>query len=139
MKENNMEEAYESWLENSTATQEEIEAFEAMSEKERVLYTMKYSFKAAWEIQQEKIDHLNDLTYELEQNLLCAEDQNHYFQLMGEYRDKMYDIEKDMKEVASLILTTSYTLDDQGRRVMDMNEFQWVDVACKILQKYHKR
>jgi hypothetical protein len=48
---------------------------------------------------QEKINHLKDINFELEQNLLCAQDQNHYFKLMCEYRDKLHDAEKKIEEL----------------------------------------
>jgi hypothetical protein len=48
---------------------------------------------------QEKINHLKDINFELEQNLLCAQDQNHYFKLMCEYRDKLHDAEKKIQEL----------------------------------------
>jgi len=39
---------------------------------------------------QDELDHANDIVFELEQNLLAAQDQNHYFVLMGQYRDELY-------------------------------------------------
>jgi hypothetical protein len=42
-------EAFDYWIENSTTTQEEIKAYEAMSEKDRVMFCMKYTWKAACE------------------------------------------------------------------------------------------
>jgi hypothetical protein len=42
-------EAFEKWLGNNTTTQEEIEAYEAMSEKDRVMFCMKYTWQAACE------------------------------------------------------------------------------------------
>lgn len=42
---------------------------------------------------EEQLEHLNDLNYELEQNLFAAQDQNHYFVLLGEYRDKNFLLE----------------------------------------------
>jgi hypothetical protein len=52
---------------------------------------------------------------------------------------KIGELEADLKEVASLILTTSYTVNDKGERVMDGNEYIWIDAAVAILKKYHKR
>ena len=40
----------------------------------------------------EQNEHLKDLLFELEENLKAAEDQNHYFKLMQEYRDKYFKI-----------------------------------------------
>jgi hypothetical protein len=48
---------------------------------------------------EEQLEHNEDICYELEQNLLCAEDQNHYFQLMGEYRDKHYESERKIEDL----------------------------------------
>lgn len=45
-----------------------------------------------------EMDHLKDVSYELEQNLLCAEDQNHYFKLMNDYKDKFYNSEKTIEK-----------------------------------------
>jgi hypothetical protein len=58
-----------------------------------------------------------------------------------DYNDvkKIEQLEADLKEVASLILTTSYTVNDKGERVMDGNEYIWIDAAVHILKKYHKR
>ena len=58
-----------------------------------------------------------------------------------DYNDvkKIEQLEADLKEVASLILTTGYTVNDKGERVMDGNEFIWIDAAVHILKKYHKR
>jgi hypothetical protein len=52
---------------------------------------------------------------------------------------KIEELEADLKEVASLILTTGYTVNDKGERVMDGNEYIWIDAAVAILKKYHKR
>ena len=66
-------------------------------------------------------------------------------ELLMEYKDraemaqKIKQLESDLKEVASLILTTSYTVNDKGERVMDGNEYVWIDRAVAILKKYHKR
>jgi hypothetical protein len=49
----------------------------------------------------DNVEHLNDLIHELEQNLLASEDQNHYFKLMGQYRDKAYKIEKKYADLKS--------------------------------------
>lgn len=58
-----------------------------------------------------------------------------------DYNDvkRIEQLESDLKEVASLILTTGYTVNDKGERVMDGNEFIWIDAAVHILKKYHKR
>jgi hypothetical protein len=58
-----------------------------------------------------------------------------------DYNDvkKIEQLEADLKEVASLILTTSFTVNDKGERVMDGNEYIWIDAAVAILKKYHKR
>jgi hypothetical protein len=62
-------------------------------DSENIREIEKEAFEAAWNIQQERIDHLNDLLFELEQNLLCAQDQNHYFKLMCKYRDKLHELQ----------------------------------------------
>jgi hypothetical protein len=51
----------------------------------------------SYEDLKEKYDHLNDITYELEQNLLAAEDQNHYFRLMSQFRDENYDLRRQIE------------------------------------------
>lgn len=51
----------------------------------------------------ERIEHLEDLLYELGQNLLAAQDQNHYFVLLGEFRDKNFELEKKLKESVRII------------------------------------
>lgn len=58
-----------------------------------------------------------------------------------DYNDvkKIEQLESDLKEVASLILTSGYTVNDKGERVMDGNEYIWIDAAAHILKKYHKR
>jgi hypothetical protein len=58
-----------------------------------------------------------------------------------DYNDikKIEQLEADLKEVASLILTSSYTVNDKNERVMDGNEYIWIDAAAAILKKYHKR
>lgn len=43
----------------------------------------------------ERVERLEDLKHELEQNLLAAEDQNHYLNLMKEYRDKCSVLETE--------------------------------------------
>lgn len=43
---------------------------------------------------QDKLEHANDLIFELGENLKAAQDQNHYFQLASDYRDKYYELEK---------------------------------------------
>jgi hypothetical protein len=53
--------------------------------------------------------------------------------------ESLKQLESDLKQVASLILTTCYTVNDKGERVMDGNEFIWIDAAVHILKKYHKR
>jgi len=57
-----------------------------------------------------------------------------------DYKDvkKIGELEADLKEVASLILSAGYTEED-GKRVMDANEYIWIDAAVAILKKYYKR
>lgn len=52
----------------------------------------------------EKVEHLNDLIFELGENLKCAQDQNHYFKLMCEYRDKLHEQEKMTEEFKTYLL-----------------------------------
>ena len=51
-----------------------------------------------YESAEQEIEHLNELIFELGENLKAAQDQNHYFVLMGEYRDKAYTYEKAANE-----------------------------------------
>jgi uncharacterized membrane protein len=55
-------EAFDGWLENSTTTQEEIEAYEAMNEKDRVMFCMKYTWQAACEYMRSKSNPLDALS-----------------------------------------------------------------------------
>ena len=74
-------EAFECWLENNTTTQEEIEAYEAMSEKDRVMFCMKYTWQAACEYKQKEIDDILGqlksciFVYEEKVNRLIAENE----------------------------------------------------------------
>jgi outer membrane murein-binding lipoprotein Lpp len=52
---------------------------------------------------------------------------------------KVEALEADLKDVAGLILTSSYTVDQYGNRIMDANEYIWVDAAAAILKKYPHR
>jgi hypothetical protein len=69
----------------------------------RELIAMRDDLLKAWNacqaMMQKEIDHLKDINFELSQNLLCAQDQNHYFKLMCEYRDKLHDAEKKIEEL----------------------------------------
>lgn len=53
---------------------------------------------AAKEIEtlKEQAERLKDIMYELGENLKCAEDQNHYFQLLCQYRDENYELRKKL-------------------------------------------
>jgi hypothetical protein len=57
------------------------------------------AWKACERMMQEQINHLKDINFELEQNLLCAQDQNYYFKLMCEYRDNLHEAEKKIQEL----------------------------------------
>lgn len=87
------------------------------------LYTVEDSWSACAKLKNKRIEEL-DIKY--------TED--------IVYLDKKIEqLEADLKEVASLILTSGYTVNDKGERVMDGNEFIWIDAAVHILKKYHKR
>lgn len=40
----------------------------------------------------EETERLSEIIFELEENLKAAQDQNHYFVLCGEWRDKYYQL-----------------------------------------------
>jgi hypothetical protein len=44
-----------------------------------------------------KIEKRDDILDELEQNLIVAQDQNHYYNLMRKYRDRCVEVEKELK------------------------------------------
>jgi hypothetical protein len=48
--------------------------------------------------QDELIEHLQDLIFELEQNVLAAQDQNHYYKLACSYRDKYFELLKSTND-----------------------------------------
>lgn len=52
---------------------------------------------------------------------------------------ELQKLQEDVKLAAELLLTSSYTVDDEGNRLMDANEYVWVDKAANILKKYHVR
>jgi hypothetical protein len=52
---------------------------------------------------------------------------------------KVEALEADLREVAGLMLTSSYTVDQYGNRIFDANEYIWIDAAAAILKKYHIR
>ena len=56
-----------------------------------------------------------------------------------ELEQKLVEAEANLEEVASLLCTTSYTLDENGSRVMDANEYIWLDAAMEILKPYYKK
>lgn len=64
----------------------------------------------SYETLEKKDEHLDDLVYELEQNLLAAQDQNHYFLLLGEYRDKNFELEKKYDKMISQLVSYEATI-----------------------------
>lgn len=54
-------EALEKWREDSVATREQIQAFQAMSEHERIVYCITAAWKGACEYKQKEIDNLRSL------------------------------------------------------------------------------
>lgn len=60
----NDKEAFKKWMENNTNTQKEIEAYQAMSEKDRIMFSMEYTWQAACAYKQEEITLLeNQISY----------------------------------------------------------------------------
>ena len=57
----------------------------------------KAGFIAGARSRDEEIEHRDDIIFELEENLKCAEDQNHYFDLMCKYRDEVEQLREDLK------------------------------------------
>lgn len=60
------------------------------------------------------------------------------YEKLEKMRLQLEEVQKDIEQVASLVLTTGYTEKDD-LRIMDANEYKWLDVACNILRKYHRR
>jgi len=54
----------------------------------------------------EDVETLKEKEFELGENLKAAENQNHYFTLMGEWRDKWYEAERKLKIMAHWINDT---------------------------------
>lgn len=52
----------------------------------------------------EENEKLRDIQYELEQNLLAAEDQNHYFKLMSQYKDKVHKLEQELQKTKDQLI-----------------------------------
>lgn len=92
-------EEFKYWLENNTTTQEEIEAYEAMSEKDRVMFCMKYTWQAACEYKQKEIDaRKSELDYAAR---ILTDVQADKLEMMG-------TIQKLQSENANLIEKISY-------------------------------
>jgi hypothetical protein len=52
--------------------------------------------------------------------------------------DRVAQLEYELAQIAGLILTTGFTELDNGNRVMDANEYKWIDAACELLRPHHK-
>jgi hypothetical protein len=90
-------EAFEWWLENTSSTQEEIEAYEAMSEKERVMFCMNYTWQAACEYKQEEINELQAENKKLREALNRISEIGYYHDY-GIHRDIAMEALKEVEE-----------------------------------------
>lgn len=46
-----------------------------------------------------RLEHAEDISKELEQNLFAAQDQNHYYKLLCEFRDKNVELQNKIEEL----------------------------------------
>lgn len=77
-----------------------------------------------------------DLTGLNVKSLMCPK--HDYLAKIQKLEARLKEIESKISEVAGLVLTTGYTEKD-GLRIMDKNEYQWLDVAANILRPYFSK
>lgn len=54
-----------------------------------------------------QIEKLTDINYELEQNMLAAQDQNHYYKLLCEFRDKNFSLKEENTKLRQALKFTT--------------------------------
>jgi TolA-binding protein len=54
-----------------------------------------------------QIEKLTDINYELEQNMLAAQDQNHYYKLLCEFRDKNHSLQQENSKLRQALKFTT--------------------------------
>lgn len=77
-------------------------------------------FLAGVRHRQDEIDQADDLRYEIEQNMLAAQDQNHYYKLMCEFRDKNFALEAELNEVELREVRANRLMVDLARQLTDL-------------------
>lgn len=68
-------------------------------------------------------DYFKDKFTEVCENLKCAQDQNHYFGLMGQYRDEKYIAENENKLLRKELTKALKMLEEISYRRKDLHDY----------------